>query len=67
MPIELHIHAAGPLNHGVLADGIIEWRHEDIGAVGLSCMDGGVEVGDQIARALGSERVRNRRLESENR
>ena len=39
MPIKLHIDTAGPLDHGILADGIIERTHEYIGAVGLSNSD----------------------------
>jgi hypothetical protein len=30
-------------------------------------MDGGIEVGDQIARAFDPERIRNRGLKTENR
>ena len=67
VPIELHIHAAGPLDYGVLADRIVERAHENIRAVGLRGPNRGIQVGHEITRPFGSERVRHRCFESEDR
>ena len=67
MPIELHVDAAGPLDHRVAADGIVERLDLHIGAGGPGLVDGGVHIPDQKTIALGAERVRDRRFEIEHR
>src|SRR5882757_9137562 len=65
MPIELHVHATCPLDHGVAANRIGEWSHQHVCAVRLGRFDCGVHIGHQVARALGPKGIRNRGLEAE--
>ncbi len=67
MPIELHIHGAGPLDYGVLADRIVERAHENIRAVSLRRPNRGIQVGHEITRPFDSERVRHGCFESKDR
>ena len=67
MPIELHIHAAGPLDYGVLADRIVERSDENIRTVGLRRPNRRIQVGHKITRSFDSERVRHGCFESEDR
>src|ERR1700739_502451 len=65
MPIQLRVHAAWPLNDRVPANRIIEGSDQDIRARGPGGADRFVHIRDQIAGALQSEWIRNRRLEPE--
>src|SRR5580693_8801975 len=67
MPIKLHIYATGPLDHGILADGIIKRTDDEIRPVSLRSSDRRVEVGDEIASAFVAKRIWTRCCESENR
>ena len=50
MPIQLHVHAPGPLNHRVPPDGIIERPHDNIRAVALPGFHAAVEIGHQMSQ-----------------
>src|SRR5580704_16398024 len=65
VPIELHIHAPGPLDYSVLADRVIEGTHQNIRAVSLRGPNRGIQIGYQVTRPFESERVRHGRFESE--
>src|ERR1700758_4954228 len=65
VPIELHIHAAGPLDYSVLPNRVIEGTHKNIRAVSLRGPNCGIQVGYQVTRPFESERVRHGRFESE--
>ena len=67
VPIQLHVYAAGPLHHGILADRVIERRDQNIGAVDLRRADSILQIGHEIARTFHSERIRYGRFESEDR
>ncbi len=67
VPVELHVDAAGPLDHGVAADRIGKCADDDIGARRARGLQRHVEIGDQITGALGAERIRDRCLEAEQR
>ncbi len=66
MPIELHLHAAGPLDYGVHSDGVLERLDDDGRARRASGPDGLIHVSYKISGALLAERERHRRLECEN-
>src|SRR5580700_8880853 len=65
VPIELHIHPAGPLDHGVFTDRIVERSDEKIRTVGLRRPNRRIQVGHEITGPFGSEWVRYGRFESE--
>ena len=67
MPVQLHVHPARPLDDGVAADRIRKRGDDDLGMVGPGGADRRVHIGDEIAGPLGAERVRDRRLEAEDR
>src|SRR5262249_18820420 len=67
MPVQLRIHATRPLNDCVSSNWIVEGSDQDVCAGGLGGADRVIQVTDQIARTLGPEWIRNRRLESEHR
>ena len=57
MPVELHVHAARPLDHRVSPDRVRERRDLHIGAGLPRRRHRLVHVTDQVAAALGAERV----------
>jgi hypothetical protein len=65
LPVELHVDAARPLDHGVASNGIGKGVHQDVGAGILGELDGFVDIGDEVARPLRTKGIRNWRLESE--
>src|SRR6202044_3281837 len=67
MPIELRVHAARPLDNGISSDWVIEWSHKNIGACRTSGLDRRIEISHKVTRSLCAKRIRNRRLEPENR
>src|SRR6516225_7890920 len=64
VPIELHVDAARPLNDGITADRVGKCRDRQSGAVGAGGLNGRVYVSYEIAGALRTEGIRNRRLET---
>ena len=67
VPIELRVHAARPLDNGISSDRVIEWSHKNVGAGRASGLDRRIEISHEVTRSLCAKRIRNRRLEPENR
>src|SRR5271167_3869949 len=65
MPIELHIHAARPLDDDVSSERIIERSDQNIGPCRTGGVDGRVHVCHQITCALQPKRIWDGRLEAE--
>src|SRR5215469_3888015 len=65
MPIELHIHAARPLNNGISSYRIVERSDENVGPCAMGSADGSVEIRHQITSPLNAERIGHRCLEAE--
>ena len=63
MPVQLRVHAPGPLNNRVSSDRLVEGSDEHVCARGLDGGDRFVHVCDQIACTLQAEWIRDRRLE----
>jgi hypothetical protein len=57
MPVELHIHAAGPLDYYIPPDRIVKWAHKHICVISSGGSDRRIHVGYQITRPLRSERI----------
>jgi len=57
VPVDLHVHAARPLDDGVPADRVWEGGDQHIRAAALRGGDGDIHIGDEIAVALGAERI----------
>src|ERR1700760_4871467 len=67
VPLELRVHAARPLDNGISSNWVIEWSHKNVGACRASGLDCRIEIGHEVTRSLCAKRIRNRRLETENR
>src|SRR5271170_195494 len=67
VPIELRVHAARPLDNGISSDWVIEWSYKNVGACRASSLYRRIEIGHEVTRSLCAKRIRNRRLEPENR
>src|SRR6201993_1733322 len=67
VPIELRVHAARPLDNGISSDWVIEWSHKNVGACRASGLYRRIKIGYEVTRSLHAKRIRNRRLEPENR
>jgi len=67
MPIKLHVDTAWPLNDRIASNRIRKRRYEDIGPLRFRRSDCTIEIGDEIARPLRTEWIRNGSLESKER
>src|ERR1700761_2275050 len=56
VPVQLHVYAAGPLDHCVTTDRIRKGLHNHIGAGRTRNLDGHVQISHQVASALSAER-----------
>ncbi|QHP68176.1 hypothetical protein EI171_13490 [Bradyrhizobium sp. LCT2] len=67
MPVELEVDAAGPLDHGIAPDGIREGGDDHVSPRSAGRLDRLVHVADEVAVTFGPERIRDGRLEAEQR
>ena len=55
MPVELHVHTAGPLDYGIFANSVVEGGNDESGAIGAGSTHCEIHVRHQVADALGAE------------
>src|SRR5580658_9377663 len=67
VPIQLHLHATGPLDDRIHADRVLEWFDDDLSSGRTSGLDRLVHVRYQIPSTFLSKRERDRRFERKHR
>ncbi|MGC2660982.1 MAG: hypothetical protein WA324_23760 [Bryobacteraceae bacterium] len=67
VPIQLHVHATGPLDDGIATYGIVERVDEYVGAGDARSLRRCIQIGDKVTGTLAAERIGDWRFEAEHR
>src|ERR1700722_19143909 len=60
MPVQLHLHAAGPLDDGIYTNGILERLDQDAGAGCARRGESLIHVGNEVSGPLEAKWIRDR-------